>query len=206
MSEKKLNLTDFYQLLPDEILRNAKRLKIDANVKKNIINEIVPEDKIDKEKSSDFNRAGTKYKALILDDGQRKKRISKETKKLKFNQRKKKEKQLTAKQRYNLFKITKSTNLKYDTFIEINRLWRNYIINLVKISPKDNSIQNENLKHQTNIYNCLVKADYHGAYVIVSESRNPLLVGLKGIIIKENKKVFYLINEQNRILGLFDFF
>lgn len=193
-------MPDFYQRLPDEILKNAGRLKIDVNVKKNIINEIVPEDKIDRE-SQDFNKAGNKYKALSLDERQRSSKISKETRKLKFNQRKKKEKQLTAKQRHNLFKIDKSTNLKYEVFVEINKLWRNYINNLIKLTPREKGFQSESVKNRTNIYNCLVKADFHGALVVIAESRNPLLVGLKGIVIKENRRVFYLINENNRILG-----
>ena len=198
--EEKLTLPDFYQRLPDEILKNAGRLKIDVNVKKNIINEIVPEDKIERD-GPDFNKTGNKYKALSLDERQRSSKISKEARKLKFNQRKKKEKQLTAKQRHNLFKIDKSTNLRYEVFVEINKLWRNYINNLIKLSPKGKDAQNESVKNRNNIYNCLVKADYHGALVVVAEAKNPLLVGLKGIVIKESKKVFYLINESNRILG-----
>lgn len=198
--EERLNLPDFYQRLPDEILKNASRLKIDANVKKNIINEIVPEDKVDRD-SLDFNKTGNKYKALQLDERPRSSKISKETRKMKFNQRKKKEMQLTAKQRHNLFKIDKSANLRYEVFVEINKLWRNYINNLIKLSPREKGAQSVNIKSKSNIYNALVKADYHGALVVVAESRNPLLVGLKGIVIKENKKVFYLINESNRILG-----
>lgn len=198
--EERLGLPDFYQRLPDEILKNAGRLKIDANVKKNIINEIVPEDKIDRD-SVDFNKTGNKYKALQLDERPINSKISKETRKMKFNQRKKKEMQLTAKQRHNLFKINKSSNLKYEVFVEINKLWRNYINNLIKLTPRDKTGPAENTKSQSNIYTALVKADYHGALVVVAESRNPLLVGLKGIVIKENRKVFYLINENNRILG-----
>lgn len=187
---QKLNIDDFYQKLPDEILKNASRLKIDANVKKNVISDLVPDDK-----SSSLQKDGTKFKALYLDERLRKAKISKEVRKTKFNQRKKKENKLTARQRHNLFKIDKSTNLKYEVFLELNKLWRKYVCNLAKISGGAN-------RNQTaNYLNSLVKADYHGAYLIVANSKNPLLIGLKGFVIKENKKVFYLINEQNRILG-----
>ena len=198
MSEK-LNLTDFYQRLPDEILKNADRLRIDANIKRNVIKEIVPDDRTENDTS--INKSTNKYRALSLDERHRTSKVSKETRKLKFNQRRNKIKQLTARQRHNLFRIDKSSNLKYELFVEINQLWRKYVNNLIRICPKEHCTPDENVKYQTNIYSCLVKADYHGAFVIVSESRNPLLVGRKGIVIKENKKVFYLINEQNRILG-----
>ncbi|KAI1285418.1 Ribonuclease P protein subunit p29 [Halotydeus destructor] len=46
----------------------------------------------------------------------------------------------------------------------------------------------------------LIRADYHGAQFVIEASRNPSLVGIKGIVVQETKNTFKLIAETNRII------
>ena len=42
----------------------------------------------------------------------------------------------------------------------------------------------------------MVKADYTGSEVVVINSKNPTMIGLKGIVIRENSRSFMIITEK----------
>lgn len=44
--------------------------------------------------------------------------------------------------------------------------------------------------------------DMHGAFVVVSESKNPRHVGISGIIAKDSVSAFHIIDESNRCIVL----
>lgn len=45
----------------------------------------------------------------------------------------------------------------------------------------------------------LLKADFHFSEVKVIESSNPLLIGINGIIIRDNKFTFKIITKENKV-------
>lgn len=46
----------------------------------------------------------------------------------------------------------------------------------------------------------MLKADYHGALVLVAEAHNPTMIGLVGIVILETRQSFQLITKDDRYL------
>lgn len=97
---------------------------------------------------------------------------------------------LTSKERreLGLYRLPKK-GLKYETYVELNHLWLGYIRELVdfaKYRPEDENIR---LK--------LTRADYHGGLVKITQSSNPNLINLEGIILMETKYTFRIITKDN---------
>jgi ribonuclease P protein subunit POP4 len=59
-----------------------------------------------------------------------------------------------------------------------------------------------NSKNEDSIYLKLLRADYHGAEIIVIQSPIDSYIGLTGIIINESLKTFKIIGQDNRIRTL----
>ncbi|RWS24732.1 ribonuclease P protein subunit p29-like protein [Leptotrombidium deliense] len=97
-------------------------------------------------------------------------------------------KHLNSKRRKQLFDIRQCEDLKFTDFVEIHHIWNNYM-NSILCDLKTGSSEVK-----------LLKCDYHGAYFIVSVSRNPSLIGVKGIVVQETKHTFRLINQRNKIV------
>ncbi|XP_035226441.1 ribonuclease P protein subunit p29-like isoform X2 [Stegodyphus dumicola] len=90
-----------------------------------------------------------------------------------------------------IFKVDPQTT-KFSTFIPVHELWKKYmqgILQLKEILPDDLS----------NIYQKLLKADYHGCMLVVASSVCPNYVGARGIVVQETRNVFRLITEENKI-------
>lgn len=49
----------------------------------------------------------------------------------------------------------------------------------------------------------LLKADYHGCLIRVSDALNKSQIGLYGIVLYESKYTFQLITKQNKIISNF---
>lgn len=81
--------------------------------------------------------------------------------------------------------------LKYETFVKLNKLWNQYILTLV---GKD-----ENL---SSVCSKIVKADFNGALVTVSNSKNSCMIGVSGIVVKETVRCLFIINSKNEIKNL----
>ncbi|XP_073461916.1 ribonuclease P protein subunit p29 [Aquarana catesbeiana] len=103
-----------------------------------------------------------------------------------------KTKALTAKERreMRLFDI-KSDQQRYDMFLPLHDLWKQYIRDLCNGLRPDAQPQM--------IQNKLLKADMHGALVMVSKSKCPSYVGLTGIILQETKHVFKIITKEDKL-------
>lgn len=48
----------------------------------------------------------------------------------------------------------------------------------------------------------ILKADYHGALLIVAAARNPDLVNLTGIVVQETKNMIRLVTKEDRIISI----
>ncbi|KAM5138664.1 ribonuclease P protein subunit p29 isoform 2-T2 [Mantella aurantiaca] len=121
-------------------------------------------------------------KAVVLEHGYKKKTKRKLSK----------SKALTAKERRDmrLFQI-KADQQRYDMFLPLHDLWKQYIRDLCNGLRPDAQPQM--------IQNRLLKADLHGALVMVYKSKCPSYVGLTGIILQETKHVFKIITKEDKL-------
>ncbi|XP_077420358.1 ribonuclease P protein subunit p29 isoform X2 [Vanacampus margaritifer] len=121
------------------------------------------------------------HKALILEyfRPQKKKLSKKSTKGLNAEQKREKK----------LFHVN-SEHQRYELFLPLHLLWKQYIIDLCNgLKPTSNpqSVQQK-----------LLKADFHGAIITVVRSKCPSYVGATGILIQEFKHVFKIITKQDK--------
>nr|XP_057934653.1 ribonuclease P protein subunit p29 [Doryrhamphus excisus] len=104
----------------------------------------------------------------------------------------KKAKGLNARQKraMKIFHI-KPEHQRYELFLPLHDLWRQYIIDLCGgLNPKSNPLS---------VQQKLLKADFHGAIMTVARSKCPSYVGTTGIVIQEFKNVFKFITKQDQL-------
>uniref|UniRef100_A0A673WI36 Ribonuclease P protein subunit p29 n=1 Tax=Salmo trutta TaxID=8032 RepID=A0A673WI36_SALTR len=118
--------------------------------------------------------------------------VLKYAKKKKEKKKKKRAKGLNAKQRREMkvFQL-KPEHQKYELFLPLHELWKQYIRDLCNgLKPESNP--------QT-IQQRLLKADFHGAILTVARSKCPSYVGTTGILVQEMKHVFKIITKEDRL-------
>eukprot|EP00347_Sterkiella_histriomuscorum_P000703 403374827 len=81
--------------------------------------------------------------------------------------------------------------LKYDTFVNLNKLWCQYIMTLLG--------RDENM---ASVCAKIVKADLNGACLTVVKSKNPCMIGVSGIVVRESVRCLFIINEKNEVKNL----
>ncbi|XP_050925384.1 ribonuclease P protein subunit p29 isoform X1 [Lates calcarifer] len=113
-------------------------------------------------------------------------------KKDKTRRNSKKAKGLNARQKraMKIFQI-KPEHQRYELFLPLHELWRQYIIDLcngLKPTCSPQSVQQK-----------LLKADFHGAIITVLRSKCPSYVGTTGILVQEFKHVFKIITKEDRL-------
>ncbi|KAF3024824.1 hypothetical protein G7054_g10839 [Neopestalotiopsis clavispora] len=79
---------------------------------------------------------------------------------------------------------------KFTIFEPLNRLWNGYMREILG-NELHSGGQGASAK--------LAAADYHGARVEVSRSRNPGRVGIEGIVIKDTRFTFEIITKRNQV-------
>ncbi len=65
--------------------------------------------------------------------------------------------------------------------LPLNSLWEGYMRNLISVTPK------------ASLENALVRADYHGSFIRVIQSKCGAFVGLSGIIVQETMNTVVLL-------------
>jgi ribonuclease P protein subunit POP4 len=78
--------------------------------------------------------------------------------------------------------------LSLETVLKINKLWMQYCAQLM---GRD--------KDQPAICGKILKADWTGAFLEVSNSTNKFLIGVKGYVVKETQRSFELMNDKGEI-------
>ncbi|XP_057696124.1 ribonuclease P protein subunit p29-like isoform X1 [Corythoichthys intestinalis] len=122
------------------------------------------------------------HKAVILEYSRPKKKTSTKMKAKGMNAQQKRE--------MKIFHV-KSEHQRYELFLPLHELWKQYIIHLCNGLNPTSSPQSVQKK--------LVKADFHGAIIIVVRSKCPSYVGTTGIVIQEFKHVFKIMTKQDRV-------
>ncbi|XP_060767893.1 ribonuclease P protein subunit p29 [Neoarius graeffei] len=114
------------------------------------------------------------------------------TRKWKRKGKKTKAKGLSAKERRALgvFEL-KPEHQKYELFLPLHDLWKQYITELCSNLRAGSNLQVMEQK--------LLKADFHGAILTVVRSKCPSYVGSTGILVQELKHVFKIITKENRL-------
>ncbi|XP_010889720.1 ribonuclease P protein subunit p29 [Esox lucius] len=121
------------------------------------------------------------HKAVILDYCRKKEKKTK-----------KKTKVLSAKQRRQMkvFQL-KPEHQKYELFLPLHELWKQYIRDLcngLKAESNPQTVQQR-----------LLKADFHGAVLTVARSKCPSYIGATGILVQEMKHVFKIITAEDKL-------
>ncbi|KAJ8249429.1 hypothetical protein GJAV_G00234760 [Gymnothorax javanicus] len=99
---------------------------------------------------------------------------------------------LNAKERRKLkiFEL-KPEHQKYELFLPLHELWKQYIRDLCNGLKPDSNPQVIQQK--------LLKADFHGAIITVARSKCPSYVGTTGILVQELKHVFKIVTKEDKL-------
>lgn len=113
-------------------------------------------------------------------------------KKDKAKRKTKKAKGLNARQKraMKIFDI-KPEHQRYELFLPLHELWKQYITDLccgLKPTSSSQFVQQK-----------LLKADFHGAIITVVRSKCPSYVGTTGILVQEFKHVFKIITKEDKL-------
>ncbi|XP_028931661.1 ribonuclease P protein subunit p29 [Ornithorhynchus anatinus] len=125
---------------------------------------------------------GLRRKAVILDYS-----LSKKPK-----EKRRRSKGLSARRRRDLrlFEI-KPEQQRYDLFLPLHKLWKEYIRDLC------NGLRPDTQPHV--IQSKLLKADLHGAIISVTKSKCPSYVGITGILLQEMKHIFKIVTKDDKL-------
>ncbi len=113
-------------------------------------------------------------------------------KKKRYNLKRSRRHKLTSKEKkkLKLFQIPKEQ--KYESFVPLYYLWKDYMKDVIGFDKIKSTNHSESQQK-------LLKADYHGAMVTVTQSKTPSLIGQTGIIIQETKNVFKLVTRDDKL-------
>ncbi len=115
---------------------------------------------------------------FIKEEDKRKREIEK---------KRKRDNKLTSREKksLNIYDIPKEAH-KFELFLPLSELWQEYI---------------DKLKSQgeANFEQKLIKADFHGAYFTIIQSKNPSFIGVHGILVQETLSLFKIITRDNKL-------
>ncbi|XP_046417900.1 ribonuclease P protein subunit p29 isoform X1 [Neodiprion fabricii] len=108
---------------------------------------------------------------------------------------------LTARKRseLGLNKLDNRINLKYVDALALNQLWLEYMRQMLGVNNFTDLPQGPVEPYWDNIGQQLLKADFHGAKILVIRSKCPSLVGIHGIVLQDTKCTFRVIGEDSII-------
>ncbi|KAF8193306.1 Rof/RNase P-like protein [Pholiota molesta] len=91
---------------------------------------------------------------------------------------------------------------KFDLFLPLHALWMGYMSELFGLPPKPAQPPSAEaaakaMPNSSGMHPKLLKADFHGSIMTVSQSKNPCLVGLSGIVVHETENAFKVVTRGN---------
>ena len=162
-NENKIDMK-IYNKINLEETQTEKNLQI-----KNIIKPLFPNDDV-------FQKEFTSDKVYLID------------KFINRSNKKNKKKQMKLNYTHNMIKSLKKEKLNYEDLLSMNKLWQDYIKDLMN-----------NSNNEENILSKMLKADLHGAILTVINSTNKNNIGINGIVLFESRRTFNLLNKKNEI-------
>ena len=88
--------------------------------------------------------------------------------------------------------------LTYQTLLPLHRLWEGYMKDVLGATQYTDFRTPLILDRRANLENALVRADYHGAFLRVVQSKCPSLVGKCGLVVQETLNTFVMMQADNR--------
>lgn len=82
---------------------------------------------------------------------------------------------------------------QYSDFIAMNNMWQDYMQSLLFPNPSSSTLPGINT-----LLPKLATADYHGCLLTVIDSKNALLIGVRGIVVLDTQHTFILVVPQNQ--------
>ncbi|KAF8626412.1 hypothetical protein AX17_006579 [Amanita inopinata Kibby_2008] len=100
------------------------------------------------------------------------------------------------------WKFDKS-QMKFNNMLPLHHLWMDYMSELLGLAQSGSMNSDTKAFPQTyssaGIHPKLVKADFHGSMMSVSQSRNPSLIGLSGIVILDTENAFTVVTTKDKV-------
>ncbi|THH32140.1 hypothetical protein EUX98_g2055 [Antrodiella citrinella] len=94
--------------------------------------------------------------------------------------------------------LWKLSTTKFDSFLPLHQLWLDYMTELLGLTGSSSSPVQMNdtaMPSAAGMHAKLVKADFHGAFITVRQSKNPCLIGLSGIVAHETENAFKIVTK-----------
>ncbi|VDB92062.1 unnamed protein product [Peniophora sp. CBMAI 1063] len=90
---------------------------------------------------------------------------------------------------------------RFELFLALHRLWMGYMSELLglKLAPEGKTADAGAMPPAAGMHAKLVKADMHGAFITVKESKNASLVGMQGIVIHETEGTFKIVTRKDKL-------
>ena len=107
---------------------------------------------------------------------------------IKAENKKNKKKQKKLNYTHGLVKQLKKEKFDYGNLLSMNKMWQEYITELMNNTNKEEIILNK-----------ILKADLHGAILTVIKSTNVNNIGIEGIVLFESKRTFNILNKKNEV-------
>ncbi|PPR00119.1 hypothetical protein CVT26_008899 [Gymnopilus dilepis] len=97
-----------------------------------------------------------------------------------------------------------ASQAKFDLFLPLHHLWMGYMSELLVLPQKAPrtpapDAASKAMPSSSGMHPKLLKADYHGSIMTVSQAKNPCLVGVSGIVIHETENAFKVVTRQNKL-------
>ena len=162
-NDTKIDMRIYNQINLEET-KDAKNIQT-----KHLIKPLFPNEEV-------FEKEFTSDKAYIID-----KFINK-------NNKKNKKKQIKQNYTHDMIKNLKKEKMNYEDLLVMNKLWQEYITELMN-----------NTNNKENILEKILKADLHGAIFTVINSTNKNNIGISGIVLFESRRTFNILTKKNEI-------
>ena len=171
MEIEKERTDNLFSNIIDKNIYNTLNINLPENKNNNLnefLKELFPNEKV-------FENEYTSEKVFVLD---------------KFIKTQIKNKKRISKSNYtkNLISKIKKDKISYESLLPMNKIWNEYINNLL------NGTLNEEI-----IAGKFLKADLHGAMIEVINSNNKNNIGIKGILIFESRRTFNILTKENKV-------
>jgi len=91
---------------------------------------------------------------------------------------------------------------RFDLFLPLHRLWLGYMSELLGLAsplPASTSSATQSIPAAAGMHAKLVKADFHGSFVTIKQSKNLCLIGLSGIVIHETENAFKVVTSKDQL-------
>ncbi|KAJ7593403.1 RNase P/MRP, p29 subunit [Mycena floridula] len=85
---------------------------------------------------------------------------------------------------------------KFHLFVPLHHLWMGYMSELLALPQPSPS---QHMPSASLMHPKLLKADFHGSYITVRQSKNIAVIGLAGIVVHESENAFKIVTRKDQM-------